>query len=77
MQHRVLMSFQQRCSDRSMSLTLALAKRLVAALQPGMLCLADRGFTAHPLFAPAGAVGRSDEGLVAPRPAMMPAMKVP
>src|SRR5674476_381213 len=34
-----------------------LAKRLVAALQPGMLCLADRGFTAHPLFSAAAATG--------------------
>jgi hypothetical protein len=34
-----------------------LAKQLVAALQPGMLCLADRGFTAHPLFAAAAASG--------------------
>jgi hypothetical protein len=28
-----------------------LARELLAALGPGMLCLADRGFTAHPLFA--------------------------
>src|SRR5664280_72275 len=34
-----------------------LAKQLVAALKPGMLCLADRGFTAHPLFAAAAASG--------------------
>ena len=34
-----------------------LAKRLVASLQPGMLCLADRGFTAHPLFSAAAATG--------------------
>jgi Insertion element 4 transposase N-terminal/Transposase DDE domain len=34
-----------------------LAKRLVASLQPGLLCLADRGFTAHPLFAAAAATG--------------------
>ena len=34
-----------------------LAKRLVAALQPGMLCLADRGFTSHPLFSAAAATG--------------------
>jgi hypothetical protein len=34
-----------------------LAKRLVTALQPGMLCLADRGFTAHPLFSAAAATG--------------------
>jgi hypothetical protein len=29
----------------------SLAKRMVGALEPGMLVLADRGFTAHPLFA--------------------------
>jgi hypothetical protein len=34
-----------------------LAKRLVASLRPGMLCLADRGFTAHPLFSAAAATG--------------------
>ena len=34
-----------------------LAKRLVVSLQPGMLCLADRGFTAHPLFSAAAATG--------------------
>jgi len=34
-----------------------LAKQLVTALQPGMLCLADRGFTSHPLFAAAAAGG--------------------
>jgi hypothetical protein len=34
-----------------------LAKRLVAALGPGMLCLADRGFTAHPLMSAAAATG--------------------
>ena len=34
-----------------------LAKRLVVSLQPGMLCLADRGFTAHPLFSSAAATG--------------------
>lgn len=34
-----------------------LAKKLVPGLQPGMLCLADRGFTAHPLFAAAAASG--------------------
>lgn len=34
-----------------------LAKRLVPALQPGMLCLADRGFTAHPLMSAAAARG--------------------
>lgn len=35
----------------------SLAKRLVPALRPGMLCLADRGFTAHPLFSAAAATG--------------------
>jgi hypothetical protein len=34
-----------------------LAKRLVTALQPGMLCLAERGFTAYPLFSSAAATG--------------------
>jgi len=34
-----------------------LAKRMIDALGPGMLCLADRGFTAHPLFAAAAATG--------------------
>lgn len=34
-----------------------LAKRLVGSLRPGMLCLADRGFTAHPLMAAAAASG--------------------
>ncbi len=34
-----------------------LAKRLVSSLRPGMLCLADRGFTAHPLFKAAAASG--------------------
>jgi len=34
-----------------------LAKELVAALAPGMLCLADRGFTAYPLFEMAAASG--------------------
>jgi Insertion element 4 transposase N-terminal/Transposase DDE domain len=34
-----------------------LAKRLVTSLRPGMLCLADRGFTAHPLFSAAAATG--------------------
>src|SRR5450756_1737516 len=34
-----------------------LAKRLVTALRPGMLCLADRGFTAHPLFSAAASTG--------------------
>ena len=34
-----------------------LAKQLVGALRPGMLCLANRGFTAHPLFAAAAASG--------------------
>ena len=35
----------------------SLAKQLVGALRPGMLCLADRGFTAHPLFTAAAASG--------------------
>ncbi len=35
----------------------SLAKQLVDALGPGMLCLADRGFTAHPLFTAAAASG--------------------
>lgn len=34
-----------------------LAKQLVSSFQPGMLCLADRGFTAHPLFKAAAATG--------------------
>jgi hypothetical protein len=34
-----------------------LAKRLVGSLRPGMLCLADRGFTAHPLMSAAAATG--------------------
>lgn len=34
-----------------------LAKRLVPALGPGMLCLADRGFTAHPLMSAAAKTG--------------------
>jgi len=34
-----------------------LAKRLVPVLRPGMLCLADRGFTAHPLMSAAAATG--------------------
>ena len=34
-----------------------LAKRLVPGLQPGMLCLADRGFTSHPLMSAAAATG--------------------
>jgi hypothetical protein len=34
-----------------------LAKRLVPALRPGMLCLADRGFTAHPLMSAAAKTG--------------------
>jgi len=34
-----------------------LAKRLVPALQLGMLCLADRGFTAHPLLSAAAKTG--------------------
>ena len=35
----------------------SLAKRMVGALAPGMLVLADRGFTAHPLFAAAAETG--------------------
>ena len=35
----------------------SLARQLVGALRPGMLCLADRGFTGHPLFAAAAASG--------------------
>jgi hypothetical protein len=34
-----------------------LAKALVGALAPGMLCLADRGFTAYPLWSVAAATG--------------------
>lgn len=34
-----------------------LAKRLAGSLRPGMLCLADRGFTAQPLFKAAAANG--------------------
>lgn len=34
-----------------------LAKELVGALRPGMLCLADRGFTAYPLWSVAAATG--------------------
>ncbi len=34
-----------------------LANKLVPALRPGMLCLADRGFTAHPLMSAAVATG--------------------
>ncbi len=34
-----------------------LAKQLTGGLRPGMLCLADRGFTAHPLFTAAAASG--------------------
>ena len=34
-----------------------LAKQLVSSLQRGMLCLADRGFTAHPLFTAAADSG--------------------
>src|SRR5450759_5735382 len=34
-----------------------LAKAMVSALAPGMLVLADRGFTAHPLFSAAAATG--------------------
>lgn len=35
----------------------SLAKQLVASLGPGMLVLADRGFTAHPLFSAMAATG--------------------
>src|SRR5680860_1288266 len=35
----------------------SLAKAMITALTPGMLCLADRGFTAHPLFSAAAATG--------------------
>src|SRR5680860_549401 len=35
----------------------SLAKAMITALTPGMLCLADRGFTAHPLFSAATATG--------------------
>jgi hypothetical protein len=34
-----------------------LAKKAVASLSPEMLCLADRGFTAHPLFSEAARTG--------------------
>jgi hypothetical protein len=34
-----------------------LARGLLSALRPGMLCLADRLFTAHPLFSAAAATG--------------------
>lgn len=34
-----------------------LAKELVGALRPGMLCLADRGFTGFPLWSVAAATG--------------------
>ncbi len=34
-----------------------LARSLLGALGPGMLCLADRGFTAHPLLSAAAATG--------------------
>jgi hypothetical protein len=34
-----------------------LAKKVVTALTPEMLCLADRGFTAHPLFSEAASTG--------------------
>jgi len=34
-----------------------LAKKVVSSLTPEMLCLADRGFTAHPLFSEAAATG--------------------
>jgi hypothetical protein len=35
----------------------SLAKEMITALKPGMLCLADRGFTSHPLFSAAAATG--------------------
>ncbi|MEO8829414.1 IS4 family transposase, partial [Lapillicoccus sp.] len=35
----------------------SVAKAMITALEPGMLCLADRGFTAYPLFAAAAAGG--------------------
>ena len=35
----------------------SLAKQMIGSLGPGMLALADRGFTAHPLFAAAAATG--------------------
>ena len=35
----------------------SLAKQMIGALTPDMLCLADRGFTAHPLFSAAAATG--------------------
>ena len=34
-----------------------LTKRLLPALQPGMLCLADRGFTTHPMMSAAAKTG--------------------
>jgi hypothetical protein len=48
-----------------------LAKQLMAALRPGMLCLADRGFTAHPLMSAAAGTGadllwRAKGGVVLP-----------
>jgi hypothetical protein len=35
----------------------SLAKQMITALTPDMFCLADRGFTAHPLFSAAAATG--------------------
>ncbi|MBC7593125.1 MAG: hypothetical protein H7288_04175 [Kineosporiaceae bacterium] len=35
----------------------SLAKKMLTALTSDMLCLADRGFTAHPLFSAAAATG--------------------
>jgi len=35
----------------------ALAKKLIASLRPGMCCLADRGFLSHPLFSQAARSG--------------------
>jgi len=35
----------------------SLAKKMITALTSDMLCLADRGFTAHPLFSAAAATG--------------------
>lgn len=34
-----------------------LVKQLVSSFQPGMLCMADRKFTGHPLFKAAAASG--------------------
>ena len=35
----------------------SLAKQMISSFRPGLLVLADRGFTAHPLFAAAAATG--------------------